>query len=392
MSGSRRRFGGIRRLASGRWQAYYQAPDGRRRVAETTFDTKTDADRWLAVLRSTLLEDRWRDPALGRERLACFLARWIEERSGLRPRTRELYRWLLIKYIEPSLGRRELRHIDTASVRAWRAMLLTDGVSESMTAKSYRLLRAALTTAVDDGLLPINPCRIRGAGTESPAERPTLTIAQVVELSKEVPARFEAMIMLTTFASLRWGEVTALRRRDIDLTRSSVIVTTALVELRGKAPQLGPPKSRAGMRIIGVPRQVVDMLRGHLDAYVDPGADSYVFTGPKGGILRRGNFNPLVRWHAATGAIGAPGLHFHDLRHTGNVLAAQVPGTSTRDLMRRMGHDSMRAALIYQHLTADADQRVSDGLTTQLTAMGATRRSFESARSVHAEGRARRDA
>jgi integrase len=43
--------------------------------------------------------------------------------------------------------------------------------------------------------------------------------------------------------------------------------------------------------------------------------------------------------------VGAPGLHFHDLRHTGNALAAKVPGTTIRDLMGRMGHDSARAAL-----------------------------------------------
>jgi integrase len=52
--------------------------------------------------------------------------------------------------------------------------------------------------------------------------------------------------------------------------------------------------------------------------------------------------------------IGAAGPHFHDLRHTGNTLAAGT-GTSLRDLMARMGHDSPRAALIYQHASDAAD-------------------------------------
>ena len=30
------------------------------------------------------------------------------------------------------------------------------------------------------------------------------------------------------------------------------------------------------------------------------------------------------------------------LRHTGNDLASKVPGTTIRDLMSRMGHDSTR--------------------------------------------------
>ncbi|MGI8869839.1 MAG: hypothetical protein ACR2F6_13580 [Mycobacteriales bacterium] len=54
----------------------------------------------------------------------------------------------------------------------------------------------------------------------------------------------------------------------------------------------------------------------------------------------------LTKWVETVKKLGAPGLHFHDLRHTGNLLAAQT-GASTKDLMSRMGHDDMRAALIY---------------------------------------------
>ncbi|MGI5155875.1 tyrosine-type recombinase/integrase [Microbispora sp. CA-102843] len=57
--------------------------------------------------------------------------------------------------------------------------------------------------------------------------------------------------------------------------------------------------------------------------------------------------------------VGVPGLHFHDLRHTGNTIAASA-GASLRDLMARMGHDSVRAAMIYQHRTAEADKGIAD--------------------------------
>ena len=88
-------------------------------------------------------------------------------------------------------------------------------------------------------------------------------------------------------------------------------------------------------------------------------------TGPKGAPIRRGNFNPLVGWMKAVEAIGAPGLHFHALRHTGNTLAAAT-GVSTRDLMARMGHDSMNAAIIYQHATREADRVIADGLDARM--------------------------
>jgi integrase len=68
--------------------------------------------------------------------------------------------------------------------------------------------------------------------------------------------------------------------------------------------------------------------------------------------------------------MGVPHLRFHDLRHTGNTLAAETPGTSTRDLMER-GRDSMRAALIYQHATREADRRIADSLDQQIQRFGA---------------------
>lgn len=61
------------------------------------------------------------------------------------------------------------------------------------------------------------------------------------------------------------------------------------------------------------------------------------------------------------------GVHFHDLRHTGNTLAAQS-GASLADLKARTGHDSDRAALIYQHATKDADRRIADALDLRVDA------------------------
>ncbi|MEU5950460.1 tyrosine-type recombinase/integrase [Micromonospora sp. NPDC047465] len=75
----------------------------------------------------------------------------------------------------------------------------------------------------------------------------------------------------------------------------------------------------------------------------------------------RGNLNKLIGWKAAVGRVGQPHLHFHDLRHTGNTLAART-GASTRDLMARMGHDSSQAALIYQHATTEADRAIAQAL------------------------------
>lgn len=141
-------------------------------------------------------------------------------------------------------------------------------------------------------------------------------------------AASRVLILVTAFATLRWGEVTALRR----------------------------------VRTVAIPEAIRPEIVKHLMTYVGPAPDALIFTSPKGAVLRRGTFNTLVRWVETVKKLGAPGLHFHDLRHTGNLLAAQN-GASTKDLMARMGHDDMPAALIYQRATSEADQRIADRLS-----------------------------
>ena len=83
--------------------------------------------------------------------------------------------------------------------------------------------------------------------------------------------------------------------------------------------------------------------------------------------LRRSNFGKLSGWPHAVRSIGAEGLHFHDLRHTGNTFAA-AGGASIKDLMARMGHDSERAALIYQHQARGADKLITDSIDVHVEA------------------------
>jgi integrase len=98
-----------------------------------------------------------------------------------------------------------------------------------------------------------------------------------------------------------------------------------------------------------------------------------IFTTEGGVPIRRGSFNKLFRWTDVVAGLDFNGLHFHDLRHTGNMLAAGSKVT-TRDLMARMGHDSMTAALIYQHKSAEADQSIADHMDVQARKARKTRK------------------
>ena len=361
-----RHFGNVRRLPSGRWQARYRGPDGRMRAAPQTFGRKAEAERYLTLIEAQINRGEWTDPERAKITLADYADRWITERAGLRPRTVELYRWLLRRHIRPWLGDVALGKIDTPLVREWRSKLLADGVSVSATAKAYRFLRAVLMTATnEDHILPRNPCQVRGADRENAAERPVLTISEVLALAGAVPTRYRAMILLTTFASLRFGEVTALERVDVDLEAATVRVRRSFVEVRGEGLVAGPPKSQAGLRTVALPRAIADTMRHHLAEYVGPSSTALVFTGPRGAPISRGNFRKLTGWKDVLASVGLVGVRFHDLRHSGNTMAARS-GVSTRDLMARMGHDSIRAAIIYQHATTEADAKIAAAMNAEL--------------------------
>jgi hypothetical protein len=185
-----RRFGNVRKLPSGRFQVRYPGPDGRIRTGPETYERKSDADKALVLIEAQLASGDWTDPDRGKIKLSEYASVWITERPGLRPRTTDLYRWLLRKHIEPHLGGVPTGRLSTQMVREWRATLLGGGVSVSVAAKTYRLLRAILMTAVEeDKTLPRNPCRIRGAGTEDAGERPVLTVAQVFALAEQAARR-----------------------------------------------------------------------------------------------------------------------------------------------------------------------------------------------------------
>jgi hypothetical protein len=99
-----RRFGNVRKLPSGRYQIRYPGPDGRTRTGPETYERKSDADKALVIVEAQMTSGTWTDPERGKVKLGDYAATWIAQRAGLRPRTVDLYRWLLKKHIEPYIG------------------------------------------------------------------------------------------------------------------------------------------------------------------------------------------------------------------------------------------------------------------------------------------------
>ena len=199
-------FGSVRKLGSGRHQASYWH-EGKRYIADHPFDTKADADVWLANIRTDIRKGQWVNPDEGRKRFEDYSWRWLEDRLNLRPRTRELYTSQLNRHLVPAFGHLELVQITTAKVRTWHA-----GIAKTKpvtAAKCYRLLRTIMATAVEDQMLVANPCAIKLAGQERSPERPIPTIEQVGTLASALPEHYRALVYTAAYVGLRLGECAA---------------------------------------------------------------------------------------------------------------------------------------------------------------------------------------
>jgi hypothetical protein len=114
---AKRRFGRVRRLPSGRYQARYRGPDGIDRPAPRTFGTKSEAEVWLVKTEAGIRDEHWLNPDEGQIAFGKYARAWVEERPNLRPNTAQMYRYMLTRYLALGFGNRPVAEIREAHVR-----------------------------------------------------------------------------------------------------------------------------------------------------------------------------------------------------------------------------------------------------------------------------------
>jgi integrase len=356
-----RQFGTIRKLPSGRYQARYSHL-GKQVSAGTTFAAKTEARTWLSSVETDLNRGQHVDPAAGTERFGPYAQRWLEERN-LRPRTRDTYASQL-DWILGTFDQARLRDISPTAVRSWHARLHKTHLAPNTVAKAYRLFRTIMSTGVDDGLLRVNPVSIKGAAVEEHHERPALTFDDVARLADAIEPRCRALVWTAATSALRFGELTGLARRHVDLDRAEIRVERALTFEQGKGPVFGPPKSRSAHRTVVVPATTTEILRAHIAEFVEESPDALIFTSVKGSPLLNRYFAPM--WTRAKQAAGVQqSVRFHDLRHLAGTTAA-ASGASVKELMARMGHASSDASLRYLAASERRDAEVAAAMEARI--------------------------
>jgi integrase len=372
-----RESGALRHLPSGRWQAKIRNAEGKLVPASCgTFATKVAAEMWLrdyndgvatGVQIDTTLDDYW----------PIWLASRIASDKGLKPRTESHYRSLYATHLAPAFGDVTLRRITPTRVQEFYNGL--DASKPTLRAHVYGLLRVVLGDAYSADLITSQPCRIKGASKAKRAHVVVkITPAQIAALALALPERLAMMVYLASFCGLRFGEVTALQRGDVDCATGRIIVERGVTRTTAHGFVVGTPKSEAGLRTVTMPEAMRPLMQAHLDEHVQDGTDALLFPARYDASKHLAPGTWCKSWYPARVHVGLPTLHFHDLRHFGITLVHKS-GATLREAMVWGGHSTLDAAMIYTHADEDSADEIAANIAAAFVTHKATSKRLRAA-------------
>lgn len=346
----------IRKTASG-FQVRYRDPSGAQRAKN--FARRADANRFLIEIESAKATGRFTDPKAGKVPFAKWVDEWWETTVNLRPSTRDRDQTYLRRYILPDFEDVPLSKISQLEVRKWVASLDADGYAPATVKKAYQILGKIMRSAVDAGLVTDSPCRGIQLPEIAANEMRFLTPVEVTRLADAIDRRYRALVVVSAYGGLRWGELAALKRNRFDDNTGEIEIVETIVELNGRLLPPGPPKTKAGKRTVKLPRSVADELSAHIGHY-DIEENGLVFQSPGGGPLRK-TFRQRF-WLPAVRSAGVEPLRIHDLRHTAIAFWIAV-GADPKRIAARAGHTSVSVVLDrYGHLFPEGEEKLAERL------------------------------
>ena len=380
--GRRRGIGSIRQLPSTRFSATV-CKYGIRIAAPHTFDSYQAAEAWCLKVVTELWQAKYQvlqqnglagailnsqNGSDGKSlTLSEFSLDWMNGNIHLRDRTKYDYQRIIDRWLKISVNGRKfadyyLTEIDLMLVKKWVEEVNKEA-STSTVQYAYRVLRAILNEAAAAGLIEKAPAPLKQMNPKA-KERPMITMDDLLKLADAVPIKFRAAVLIAGTCGLRAGELFGLRRRDLDISRATIRVSQAVVNVPGIGTLVGPPKTKTSNRLVSVPTSLIDLLQSHLMNFTNPDPDAFVFEASPGVPItieeRRG------WWDEARKTTGLENLHWHDLRHFAATLAAQH-GASMAELQARLGHSTVNAAMRYQHATHERDKAITAEINTSLS-------------------------
>jgi integrase len=318
-----------------------------------SFATKAEAESRQKELSAKLVTGAYATPSAGRALFGDVAEDWYESKTvRLKAKTLEGYRSMLDTHVLPKWRNTAVGDIDWQSIQKWVAQLSktkpvrrkSEGLSPSRVNQTYNVLHQVLAYAVRARMLSVNPATDIDLPRKPTSERQYLTHQQVADLAAEC-GDWDVLVLVSSYCGLRFGEVTALKRRDIDLDRARIEVHSSVERVNG-VYRLGPTKTHE-RRSVPIPPPVLELLRQRValwapDRLVFPGADGYL----KNHEFRK-VFNPAAK------KAGVAELTPQELRHTCASLAIRSRA-SIKTVQRLLGHATATMTLDnYGHLYPD---------------------------------------
>lgn len=327
-----------------RFEVRYLKPDGRS-SRKRGFVRKKDAEQWMAShVTAAKAEGGFVSHAAGMVTVGQLYEQYVSERKPLWKASQAQTvdsRWRT--HIMPVFGDIPVNKVTRAMLQDWVSGL-AERRSASLTCTTANILSGILDLAVQDRRITRNPMD----GVTLPRRprrkltRTYLTAPQLMRLADEcgrariMPERRRALVLLLGFCGLRWGEMCALRVRDVDYRRNRIDVRSNLVRV-GSDWVEGTPKTNE-TRSVPMPIVVAEAMR---EATEGRDSDERVFCGPDGGIPRpqsvSGSASNRTWYVSAVRRAGVPMVSPHELRHTAASIAVHA-GANIKALQRMLGH------------------------------------------------------
>jgi integrase len=252
-----------------RYTAYYRDARGKTCVVGT-FAKKKDADHAWKTAEVRLAEGRLGDPRRGRQTFQRYVeVEWLPNHV-MEATTREGYTYSIYKHIMPWFGPMRMNQIMPADVREWVTHLTNSRIGPSNLRTLKSILSAVFTTALNDQVTVLHPCKGVKTPTVPPASLTIVTPEQFDAIYQALPDAGAQLLVETAIETgLRWGELVELRPRDLNPSTRILSVSRVQVELNPKFhPDGGEflvrdyPKGKQHRRVKLSP-QIVAKLTAH---------------------------------------------------------------------------------------------------------------------------------
>ncbi len=346
----------------------FRVVDGTERSKQ--FRRKRDADAYANLIEVDRAAGSAVDPRLGRTTVSQWWDEWWPTVTNLRRTTYARDEQYFRSHVLPTYANVSLARIDRTDLRRWVQKLSAakadggSGLAPATVQKVVQVFNKCLRAALEDRRITSNPLDHLPLPKIERKEMRFLTVDEVWTLADNIDQRYRAFVLVASYGGLRLGELLALRWGRVNLLSRQVDVVETLTDVNGHLA-VGPPKTRAAVRQITLPRFVCDELA--ILAVDRPSSDDLVFRSPDGYFVRAGLFRQRI-WHDAVKKSGLDPLRIHDLRHTAISLWIAA-GANHKQVAVRAGHTSVSVVLDrYGHLYPKHDDELIDNLQQRATA------------------------